>query len=81
MEDVFIMGHGLRRQESIVEEKTSWAEAHICAGTDSEAGYMSEDQGWESALEPGQTITYRVGPQWPTFSVRSYVKKAPQLPE
>lgn len=40
MEDVFIMAHGLRRQESIVEEKTPWAEVHICAGTDSEAGWL-----------------------------------------
>lgn len=81
MGDVFIMTHGLRRQESIVEEKMPCAEAHICAGTDSEDSYMSEDQGWELAVEPGQTITYMVGPQWPTFSVRSYVLKAPQLPE
>ena len=27
-----------------MEEKMPWAEAHIWAGTDSEAGYMSEDQ-------------------------------------
>lgn len=52
--DVFILAHGLKRPESIMEEKTPWAEAHICSGMDGRG--LSEDQG--VGIYPGTGTDY-----------------------